>query len=103
MSTVALAIGLVVGNLISPGTGLNIPADPSKGAELAGKAASEGGPMEFFSDIIPTTLFSSLTEGNVLQGLFVALLVGFAIQRWAAQACRCFAALNCYRSWCFAY
>src|SRR3954467_2773753 len=44
MSTVALAIGLVVGNLISPGTGLNIPSDPSKGAELAGKAASEGGP-----------------------------------------------------------
>ncbi len=80
MSTVALAIGLVVGNLISPGTGLNIPSDPGKGAELAGKAASEGGPMEFFSDIIPTTLFSSLTEGNVLQGLFVALLVGFAIQ-----------------------
>ena len=80
MSTVALAIGLVVGNLISPGTGLNIPSDPGKGAELAGKAASEGGPMEFISDIIPTTLFSSLTEGNVLQALFVALLVGFAIQ-----------------------
>ena len=36
--------------------------------------------MEFISDIIPTTLFSSLTEGNVLQALFVALLVGFAIQ-----------------------
>src|SRR4029078_6695436 len=34
----------------------------------------------FFSDIIPTTLFSSLTEGNVLQALFVAILVGFAIQ-----------------------
>jgi aerobic C4-dicarboxylate transport protein len=80
MSTVALAIGLVVGNLISPGTGLNIPSDPGKGAELAGEAASEGGPMEFISDIIPTTLFSSLTEGNVLQALFVALLVGFAIQ-----------------------
>jgi aerobic C4-dicarboxylate transport protein len=80
MSTVALAIGLVVGNLIHPGTGLNIPADPGKGAELAGEAASEGGPMEFFSDIIPTTLFSSLTEGNVLQALFVAILVGFGIQ-----------------------
>ena len=80
MSTVALGIGLVVGNLISPGTGLNIPADPGKGAELAGEAASEGGPMEFISDIIPTTLFSAVTEGNVLQALFVALLVGFAIQ-----------------------
>jgi aerobic C4-dicarboxylate transport protein len=80
MSTVALGIGLVVGNIIQPGTGLNIPSDPGKGAELAGKAASEGGAMDFISDIIPTTLFSSLTEGNVLQALFVAILVGFAIQ-----------------------
>ena len=80
MSTIALGIGLVVGNVISPGTGLNIPSDPGKGAQLAGEAASEGGPMDFISDIIPTTLFSSLTEGNVLQALFVAILVGFGIQ-----------------------
>ena len=60
-----------------------MPADPGRGAELAGKAAGEGGPMEFLSDIIPTTLFSSLTSGNVLQALFVALLVGFAIQAMA--------------------
>ena len=37
MSTVALAIGLLVGNIIQPGTGLNIAADPSAGAELAEK------------------------------------------------------------------
>ncbi len=85
MSTVALAIGLVVGNLISPGTGLDIPADPGKGAALAGEAASEGGPMDFISNIIPTTLFSALTAGNVLQALFVALLVGFAIQTMGAS------------------
>lgn len=36
--------------------------------------------VEFFQNIIPTSLLSSLTEGNVLQTLFVALLVGFAIQ-----------------------
>ena len=36
--------------------------------------------MEFFENIIPTTLLSSLTVGNVLQTLFVALLVGFGIQ-----------------------
>ncbi|KWX66906.1 cation:dicarboxylate symporter family transporter [Mycobacterium sp. NAZ190054] len=80
MSTIALAIGLVVGNLISPGTGLNVPHDPSKGAELAGEAESSGGTMEFISDIIPSTLFSAVTEANVLQALFVALLVGFGIQ-----------------------
>lgn len=85
MSTIALAIGLVVGNLISPGTGLNVTSDPGKGAELAGEAESSGGTMEFISDIIPTSLFSALTEGNVLQALFVALLVGFALQSMGAK------------------
>src|SRR3954453_14294172 len=77
MSTAALAIGLVVGNLISPGTGLNVAADPAAGAELAEKAHGAGGTMDFISGIIPTSLLSALTEGSVLQTLFVALLVGF--------------------------
>lgn len=80
MSTVALAIGLVVGNLIAPGSGLNVASVAGKGAELADKAHEAGGTMEFIQHIIPTSLFSSLTEGNVLQALFVALLVGFAVQ-----------------------
>ncbi|AQA02747.1 C4-dicarboxylate transporter DctA [Mycobacterium sp. MS1601] len=80
MSTAALAIGLVVGNLISPGTGLNVAADPSAGAELAEKAHGAGGTMDFIAGIIPTSLLSSLTEGSVLQTLFVALLVGFGLQ-----------------------
>jgi aerobic C4-dicarboxylate transport protein len=80
MSTVALAIGLVVGNLLSPGTGLNLSATSAAGSELAEKAHQAGGLMEFVQHIIPTSLFSALTEGNVLQALFIALLVGFAIQ-----------------------
>lgn len=84
MSTVALAIGLVVGNLLSPGTGLNLEATSSKGSALADTAHEAGGPMEFVQHIIPTSLFSSLTEGNVLQALFVALLVGFALQGMGA-------------------
>ncbi len=80
MSTVALAFGLIVGNLLKPGTGLNFKADPGKGAELAGKAHESGGTIEFLQGIIPDTLVSSLTSGKVLQALFVALLVGFAIQ-----------------------
>ena len=81
MSTVALAIGLVVGNLLSPGTGLNLsPSSAAKGSELAETAHEAGGLMDFITHIIPTSLFSSLTAGNVLQALFVALLVGFAVQ-----------------------
>src|ERR1700737_1581311 len=81
MSTFALAIGLVVGNLIHPGSGMHLtPSTASKGAELAEKAQESGGLMDFVQHIIPTSLLSSLTDGNVLQALFVALLVGFALQ-----------------------
>ena len=80
MSTVALAIGLVVGNLIKPGEGLNITANADKGAEYAEKAHEAGGTLDFIQGIIPETLVSALTAGSVLQALFVALLVGFAIQ-----------------------
>ena len=86
MSTIALAIGLVVGNLIHPGQGLNISGSTlSQGATLADQAHQAGGLMEFVQGIIPATLFSSLTSGNVLQTLFVALLVGFALQAMGPQ------------------
>ncbi|MGC5381715.1 cation:dicarboxylate symporter family transporter [Micromonospora sp. DT68] len=79
MSTVALAIGLVVGNLIHPGSGLDLGPDLAD----AGKAAAgdeAGSTADFLLGIIPTTLLSALTEGEVLQTLLVALLVGFAVQ-----------------------
>jgi aerobic C4-dicarboxylate transport protein len=86
MSTFALAIGLVVGNLIHPGSGMHLSESAAgKGAELAEKAHESGGIMDFIQHIIPTTLFSSLTEGNVLQALFIALLVGFALQAMGRQ------------------
>ena len=46
MSTVALAIGLLVGNLISPGTGLNISGNADAGAKLAEQAHGAGGAMD---------------------------------------------------------
>ncbi|WP_410870395.1 cation:dicarboxylate symporter family transporter [Nocardia sp. A7] len=79
MSTVALGIGLVVGNLIDPGEGLNVGASGA-GAQYADQAHSAGGTWEFIQNIVPTTLVSALTAGSVLQALFVALLVGFAVQ-----------------------
>ncbi|MCH1882362.1 cation:dicarboxylase symporter family transporter [Agrococcus sp. ARC_14] len=74
MSTFALAIGLVVGNFVHPGEGLNIAGATY---ETEGEAEST---TDFLLGIIPTTLFSPLTGESVLQTLFVALLVGFAVQ-----------------------
>ncbi|GAA1823280.1 cation:dicarboxylate symporter family transporter [Microlunatus capsulatus] len=79
MSTVALVIGLVVGNIIHPGEGLRLTEElAGKGAGLAPKEAATT--AEFILNIIPETLFSALTTETVLQTLLVALLVGFAIQ-----------------------
>jgi aerobic C4-dicarboxylate transport protein len=79
MSTVALAIGLLVGNLIKPGEGLQLTEQlAGAGAKAAGTAHATT--TDFVSGIIPETLFSSLVSGQVLQTLLVALLVGFAVQ-----------------------
>ncbi|GAA3786297.1 cation:dicarboxylate symporter family transporter [Micromonospora maritima] len=79
MSTVALAIGLVVGNIIHPGSGLDLgPEVADAGRSAAGDESA--GTVDFLLGIIPTTLVSALTEGEVLQTLLVALLVGFAVQ-----------------------
>ncbi|MDT4989493.1 MAG: aerobic C4-dicarboxylate transport protein [Micromonosporaceae bacterium] len=79
MSTVALAVGLIVGNLLHPGAGLHLTA-AAKAAGAKAAAGGAGGTSEFLLGIIPTTLVSSLTSGSVLQTLLVALLVGFALQ-----------------------
>lgn len=79
MSTMALVIGLVVGNLLDPGANLNLTDEAAKaGSEAAGEAS--GSTVDFLLGIIPTTLFSAFTEGEILQTLMVALLVGFALQ-----------------------
>ncbi len=80
MSTVALAIGLLVGNIIQPGAGLHVAGLPHYAVPAA---KAEG---DFLLGIIPTTLFSPLVGDNVLSTLFVALLVGFALQAMGRAA-----------------
>jgi aerobic C4-dicarboxylate transport protein len=75
MSTFALFLGLLVGNLIHPGEGLQAAAQTA--TYTVPEVATSG---NFLIDIIPTTMFSALTAGSVLQALFVALIVGFAVQ-----------------------
>ena len=79
MSTFALAIGLVVGNLLHPGEGMNMAASTFE-ATAEAKTTEE-----FILGIIPTTFFSAFVGESVLQVLFVALLVGFALQGMGAK------------------
>ncbi|MEU8506776.1 cation:dicarboxylase symporter family transporter [Streptomyces brevispora] len=79
MSTVALGIGLVVGNILEPGTSLHL----TDAARAAGEHQASGGgesTADFLVGIIPTTMVSAFTGGEVLQTLLIALLTGFALQ-----------------------
>ncbi|WTJ73752.1 cation:dicarboxylase symporter family transporter [Kitasatospora sp. NBC_01539] len=84
MSTVALGIGLLVGNLIEPGAGLHLTGALAKSGHAQAAAGEAVGTADFLLGIVPTTLFSALTEGKVLQTLLVALLAGFALQAMGA-------------------
>jgi aerobic C4-dicarboxylate transport protein len=84
VSTLALIIGLVVGNLVQPGAGLNIDVatlDPAVGAGFARGAEEAPSFIEHVLRIIPTTFVSAFTSGDLLQVLVVAMLTGFAASR----------------------
>jgi aerobic C4-dicarboxylate transport protein len=81
VSTLALAIGLIVGELVEPGAGFNI--DP---ATLDTKAVSsyvtrarEEGLVAHLLAIIPNTFVDALARGDLLQVLLVSVLTGFAV------------------------
>ena len=80
-STLALILGLVVANLVQPGAGLHIaPASLDAHAIVTYTAkAHDTTVVGFLINIIPTTMISALTEGDILQVLFVAILTGVAL------------------------
>src|SRR5215467_2253177 len=83
VSTVALAIGLLVGELLQPGKGFNIdPAtlDPSAVEGYVHRAKQQGIVAHLLA-IIPDTFMGAFANGDLLQVLLVSILTGFAISR----------------------
>ena len=81
VSTLALAVGLIVANIVQPGAGLNVdPAslDTSKVATYVSEA-KETTVTGFLLNIIPSTMFSAFTSGEILQVLLVSILFGIAL------------------------
>ncbi|WP_166332514.1 dicarboxylate/amino acid:cation symporter [Sphingobacterium chungjuense] len=80
-STLALVIGLIVSNLVRPGSGLHIDPESldvdSVSEYVAG--AKESSLVKFVMNIIPQTLVSPLTGTNILQVLFTAIIFGIGI------------------------
>jgi aerobic C4-dicarboxylate transport protein len=88
VSTLALVIGLMVGNLVRPGSGFNVdPAtlDARAVAEYAGQAKAQS-VTEFLMHIIPNTIIDAFAKGDILQVLLVSILFGFALSAAGPRA-----------------
>lgn len=81
VSTLALIIGLCVGNFVKPGDGFNVnPAtlDAKAVADYAGQAKAQN-VSDFILHIIPSSVVDAFAKGDILQVLLISILFGFAV------------------------
>jgi aerobic C4-dicarboxylate transport protein len=81
VSTLALLMGVVVGNLVRPGSGFNVNVaslDAKAVADYAGQAKTQS-VTDFLMHIIPNTVVDAFAKGDILEVLLIALLFGFAL------------------------
>ena len=95
-STLALIVGLIVGNVVQPGAGMNIDPASLDGAAVADYAAKahDMSLAGFALNIIPTTLISAFTGGEILQVLFVSVLFGVTVAAVGERAAPVLAVLD---------
>jgi aerobic C4-dicarboxylate transport protein len=97
VSTVALVIGLLVGEIVRPGDGFNIdPAslDPKAVATYVTRAKEEGIVAHLLAIIPPDSFLGALARGDLLQVLLVSILSGFAIAQLGEVGQRIAAAID---------
>jgi len=87
VSTIALIVGLLIVNLVQPGTGMNVDA---AALDTKGIAAYTGpGKMQttvgFLLDVIPSTVVDAFAKGEILQVLLFSVLFGFALHRFGGR------------------
>jgi aerobic C4-dicarboxylate transport protein len=85
VTTVALAIGLLVANVTRPGSGINVAAMPHGDISKYTSAGSALTFVDFVTHIIPTSVVGAFAAGDVLQVVFFSLLCGFALSSMGAR------------------
>lgn len=84
VSTFALLIGLVVGELLHPGAGMNLDPrsfDPKIAAGYATQAQHGQGLVEYLMNLVPDAFVGAFAKGDLLQVLILAILAGIACAR----------------------
>jgi aerobic C4-dicarboxylate transport protein len=87
VSTLALVVGLVIINLVEPGTGMNVNVatlDTKSIAAFTGPGKMVG-TVDFLLNIIPTSVVDAFAKGEILQVLLFAMLFGFALHKFGGR------------------
>jgi aerobic C4-dicarboxylate transport protein len=81
VTTLALAVGLVIANLWQPGSGMNVDpaAIDAKSIQQYAVKAHEQDPVDYLTHIIPATVVGAFAEGEIMQVLFFAMLFASAL------------------------
>jgi len=90
VSTLALVVGLVVVNLLQPGTGMHVDPATLDTQSIANYTASgkSMSAIDFLMNVIPTTVVEAFAKGEILQVLLFALLFGFALHHTGGRNTR---------------
>jgi aerobic C4-dicarboxylate transport protein len=87
MTAVALLLGLVVGNVLRPGDGLNLAADPALAqTTISSAAATSTSVTDFVLNLAPTSFVGAFTGSQPIQVLLIALLVAIALSGLGGRA-----------------
>ncbi len=87
VSTLALIIGLVVVGTLQPGAGFNFDPDSVDVRALASYTAAARNlhTTDFLLNIVPETMFSAFSTGDILQVLLVSIMFGVALLQLGAS------------------
>jgi aerobic C4-dicarboxylate transport protein len=89
ITAIVLAIGLIVGNLVRPGDGINAdPAtlDPSKVEQYAKAGTAHPSVIDFFVGLVPSNAAEAFVKGDIIHILVFAILLGFALASMGKRA-----------------
>jgi aerobic C4-dicarboxylate transport protein len=81
VTTLALVIGIVVANVIKPGSGVSMTGVDAAAANQYADKAKGINWGEFFSHIVPSNVVEAFAKGDILQILFFSILFGIALTR----------------------
>lgn len=85
MSTIALLLGLVVANIVQPGSGITNTHQPT--AVIKDAASAKGGLSwgEFIHHLIPENVIGSFASGDILQVLVFSVLFGIGLSKMDSE------------------